>query len=161
MPFRPNGVVVGWFFFPTGTLDPLRNPAYEVLENDIALGGFTLAGVFANAAGVLIEENEIAVEGVGAQGISLASASGLLRENSISGSGAFGIRLAPFFPAAPSIVADGNTLLCNRVRGFTSTVADVALAGNHNTVIGEWESILDTGTGNEWIPSPRCQDGRH
>jgi hypothetical protein len=161
VPFRPNGIVVGWFFFPAGSVDPLRNPAYEVSENDIDVAGGSLAGIFANAGGVVIEENRIAVSGAGAMGVTLASANGLVKENRIGGAGVFGIRVAPFFPSAPSVVADGNTLLCNDLGGFQAGVADVSFAGSHNTAVGAWHSLLDTGVGNEAVPSGRCEDGEH
>ena len=161
VPFRPNGIVVGWFFFPTGSIDPLRNPAYEVSENDLDVAGGPLAGIFANAGGVVIEENRIAVSGAGAMGVTLASANGLVKENRIGGAGVFGIRVAPFFPSAPLVVADGNTLLCNDLGGFQAVVADVSLAGNHNTAVGVWDSLLDTGVGNEVVPSGKCEDVEH
>lgn len=153
VPFRPNGIVAGWFFFPTATLDPSRNPPLEIEENDIEVGGGPLAGIFVNSTGAVIEENDIAVSGAGAMGVTLASSAGLVEENRVTGDGAFALRVAPFFPAAPSVVADGNTLLCNDLRDFTSTRADVGVAGNGNTVVGTWRTFLDTGTGNGWVPS--------
>jgi hypothetical protein len=153
VPFRPNGIVAGWFFFPTFALDPLRNPPHEIEENDIAVGGGALAGIFVNTGGAVIEENDIAVTGAGAMGITLASSYGLVEENRVTGDGAFALRVAPFFPAAPSVVADGNTLLCNDLGGFVAARADVGVAGNQNTVVGRWSTFLDTGTGNGWVTS--------
>jgi hypothetical protein len=153
VPFRPNGIVAGWFFFPTFTLDPLRNPPLEIEENDIDVGGGPLAGIFVNASGAVIEENDIAVTGKGAMGVVVASSNGLVEENRVAGDGAFALRVAPFFPSAPSVVADGNTLLCNALGGFVAALADVGVAGNLNTVVGRWSTFLDTGTGNEWVPS--------
>ena len=51
--------------------------------------------------------------------------------------------MAPFFPLAPSVVAD------------------VSLAGNHSTAVGAWHSLLDSGVGNEGEPSGRFEDGEH
>ena len=153
VPFRPNGIVAGWFFFPTFALDPLRNPPHEIEENDIAVGGGPLAGIFVNTNGAVIEENDIAVTGAGAMGVTLASSNGLVEENRVTGDGAFGLRVAPFFPAAPAAVADGNTLLCNDLDGFVAARADVGVAGNQNTVVGDWRTFLDTGIGNGWVPS--------
>ncbi len=157
VPFRPNGIVAGWFFFPLGALDPTRNPPHEIAENAIEVSGGPLAGIFVNANGAVVEENGITVGGSGAMGITLASANGLVKENVVSGSGVYGIRVAPFFPNAPTVVADGNTLLCNGLAGFVAARADVGVAGNLNTIVGTWSTSLDSGVGNQWIPSAACE----
>ena len=166
VPSRPNGIVAGWFFFPARAIDPASNPAYEVSENDIEVGGGPASGIFANTNGAVIEENEIAVSGPGARGIVLSSANGLVKENRVAGGGQFGIQIAPFFPSVPTVVADGNTLLCNDLSGFDPNPppppsADLQLAGSHNTVIGAWGSVLDTGAGNQLVSSGRCEDEKH
>jgi len=114
----------------------------------------------------VIEENDIAVSGAGARGIVLSSANGLVKENRVAGGGQFGIQIAPFFPSVPTVVADGNALLCNDLSGFDPNPlpppsADLQLAGSNNTVIGAWGSILDTGAGNQLVSSGRCEDGKH
>ncbi len=69
--------------------------------------------------------------------------------------------MAPFFPAFPAVVADGTTLLCNDLSGFHAAGADLNLAGNDNTAIGTWASVLDTGTGNQLVPSAVCEQEEH
>jgi hypothetical protein len=144
--------VVGWFSFPAGVIDPVRNPAYEVSENDIDVAGVMPVAIVADSNGVVVEENRAAVSGPGAVGIFLASANGLVEENEVTGAGKFGIWVAPFFTAFPTVVADGNTLLCNDLADFRAGGADLSLAGNHNTAIGTWASVLDTGVGNQLVP---------
>lgn len=161
VPYRPTGIVAGWFLLPAGAINPVRNPVYEISENDVAVAGRAPVAIFANANGVVLKENRVAVSTTGARGIVLASANGLAEENEVTGQGQFAIQVAPFFPALPAVVADGNTLLCNDLAGFHADVADLGLGGNNNTVIGTWASVLDTGTGNQLVPSAGCEYEEH
>ncbi len=160
VPYRPTGIVAGWFLLPAGAINPLRNPVYEVSENDVDVAGRLPVAIFANSNGAVLEENRIAVSTTGARGIVLASANGLVEENEVTGEGQFAIQVARFFPI-PALVADGNTLLCNDVARFHAEVADLNLAGNDNTAIGAWASVLDTGTGNQLVPSAACEYEEH
>jgi hypothetical protein len=157
-PNRPNGIVIGWFFDPSGAIDPARNVRHRVAENDVTCDGQFSTGIFANTAGVAIAENRIAVAGTGAFGIALASPGGRLAENRIRGSGRAAMSLFPFFPSLPQLTPGGNRLACNDVSGFTSSVADLILAGNDNVVTGFTGSVLDQGTGNKFRAGTRCED---
>ncbi|MEY2668605.1 MAG: hypothetical protein RJA59_1243 [Pseudomonadota bacterium] len=156
-PNRPNGIIIGWFFDPTGAIDPARNLPHRVAGNEIVCDGQFSTGIFANSAGVSIRENAISVAGTGAYGIALASPGGRLAENRIEGSGRAAIALLPFFPALPQITPAGNRLACNDVSGFTSSVADLILGGNANVVRGFEGSILDQGAGNQVRPGGECE----
>jgi hypothetical protein len=155
---RPNGIIIGWFFDPSGAIDAARNVPHRIAENEIVCDGQFSTGIFANSSGVAILENAIAVAGTGAYGIFLASPAGRLAENRIRGSGRAAMSLFPFFPALPQLTPRGNRLACNDVSGFASSVADLILAGNDNMVTGFSGSVLDQGTGNLMRTGGGCDD---
>jgi len=155
-PFRPNGIVAAWFFDPSGTSDPARNPPHELAHNRIEMEGARATGIFASTGGVVIAENRITVSGASAEGIAVGSPGGLVAQNRVAGSGPFAIDLLPFFPG---VAPDGNTIACNDTSGFQAGIADVRLAGNGNTVIGSVVAVLDLGTGNQVVGGHRCGDG--
>jgi hypothetical protein len=155
---RPNGIIIGWFFDPSGAIDAARNIPHRIVENEIACDGQFSTGIFANSTGVAILENAIAVAGTGAYGIVLASPGGRLAENRIQGSGLGAMSLLPFFPSLPQLTPAGNRLTCNDVSGFTPSVADLILAGNDNVVTGFTGSVLDRGTGNQVLAGGECED---
>jgi len=155
-PFRPNGIVAGWFFDPTGAIDPGRNAPYRISENRIDLEGAEATGIFAPTNGAVIDENRIAMGGANARGIVLGASDGLLAENEITGSGRYAIDITPFYPAFPSVVADRNTAACNDVSRFQAAIADLHLAGNDNTIIGFAGTVLDAGAGNQLVAGNGC-----
>ncbi|MBI5069502.1 MAG: hypothetical protein HZB56_14805 [Deltaproteobacteria bacterium] len=156
-PFRPNGIVAGWFFDPTGAIDPARNAPYRISENRIDLEGAEATGIFAPTSGAVIDENRIAIAGANARGIVLGASDGLLAENDLAGSGRYAIDITPFYAAFPSVVADRNTVACNDVSRFQAGIADLHLAGNDNTVMGFAGTVLDTGTGNQVVGGSGCE----
>lgn len=158
--FRPNGIVAGWFFDPSGAADAARNPRYRLSHNRVELQAPTAVGIYAVANGMLIDENRIAVEGVSARGIVSGVADGLIVENTITGSGLSALEIAPFYTAYPAVVADRNTAACNDVSGFTASVADLVLSGNDNSVIGFAGSVLDQGSGNRQVGGEWCEEER-
>ncbi len=144
-PNAPNGIIIGWNYFPAGGRDPALNPDITCRANRIEMHAALLAqAILVLADGPLIEKNEIVMAG-GAlvRGIVQLASYGLIRNNRIEGHGESAIRVFENV----GFLAEHNTFVGNKLMSFepapgSATVIFLATS-NDNTFIGKAGSIIN------------------
>jgi len=84
-PNTPNGIFVGWFFDPSGGLDPQRNTKHIVANNSIRTRGKTSIGIGISTNGSVVVNNSIFSEGTESLGLDVRSSNGFIAFNKIEG----------------------------------------------------------------------------
>jgi hypothetical protein len=147
-PNTPNGIVVGWFYDPTGAADPIRNSKVTVFGNTLQLNGSASGGIFCLSDGASVLNNDIETKGKAESlGAAILASKTFVSGNQITGTGKWALLSAPWKGRR----ADLNTFALNDVKGFSSSAGDLFWAGNHNLFIGEKCKIVDTGIGNKML----------
>jgi hypothetical protein len=105
-----------------------------------------------NAA--VVEGNDVTMHDSYFGAISLydQASDNLVRANKISGTGAYGLQVANYWPFPAQYTAASNSFAGNNLSGFASSVADVFLDTNASGTIvkGSTGTVVDLGVGN-WI----------
>jgi hypothetical protein len=147
-PSTPNGIVVGWFFDPSGSSDPSRNSKITVIRNYVQANGETSVGIISLSDGTAILGNRVEVGGGSkATGISQLGSNAFIARNRIDGTGAFALRAVPF----KVFKGSGNTFAWNDVRDFKASSADFQCVGNKNTLVGASCKVDDKGKANRML----------
>lgn len=145
-PSTPNGVLVGWFYDPSGGLDPGRYSKIIVMDNYLKVRGDTSIGVCTLSDGAFIASNDIMVKGGSeAKGILQYGSNGLIANNRVQGSGQCALFAAPW----KTFVGSGNTFVGNNLSAFKATLAHVLLQGDNNMLAGASGQVIDKGKGNK------------
>ena len=145
-PSTPNGVLVGWFYDPSGGLDPARYSKIIVMDNYLKVRGDTSIGICTLSDGAFIASNDIMVQGGSkAKGILQYGSNGLIANNRVQGSGQCALFAAPWKTFAGS----RNTFVGNNLSPFKATLAHVLLQGDDNMLAGASGKVIDKGKGNK------------
>ncbi|MGD9197679.1 MAG: hypothetical protein PVH97_05295, partial [Desulfobacterales bacterium] len=128
-PSTPSGIVVGWFFDPSGASDPSKNSKITVIRNYVQANGETARGIASVADGTAILGNRIEVKGGSkSSGITQYGSNAFIARNKIDGTGAFALRALTY----KELKGSGNTFAWNDVREFKASTADFLCVGNKN-----------------------------
>jgi hypothetical protein len=147
----PNGIMAGWYFDMSGTLDPTKNAPVEVSHNKITTTGKWSNGIIVSHNGAVVTSNEVKLLGgqlPGSRGIASMCPNVRAVGNEVSGTAAIGFY---FFGWAPCTSSNGY-YVDNKVKDFTGLSADLHfVAGADNNIwIGPYDSLADKGTGNQF-----------
>jgi hypothetical protein len=146
-PNTPNGILVGWFFDPSGAFDPKRNPKYVIVNNGIRTRGQTSYGIGVYSDNAVISNNAVLAEGSEAVGIRNTSCNSYIAHNRIEGRGAHAIRIEPM----RGQLGSKNFLVGNDFSQFKASRCDVAFEkdSKNNVVCGSSGTVVDEGSGNQ------------
>lgn len=142
----PVGILVGWFFDPSGASDPSRNSKITLIRNYVQTNGETSFGIGTFAGGVAVLGNRVEVRGGSkAAGILQLGSNGFIARNKIDGSGGFALQDVAY----KTFKGSRNTFAWNDVSGFRAITADYLCTGNENTLIGTKCKMIDKGKENK------------
>jgi hypothetical protein len=149
----PNGIMAGWYFDMSATLDHTKNAPVEVSHNKIVTNGKWSNGIITSHNGAVVNSNDVRLMGgqlPQSRGIASMCPNVRAVGNKVSGTAAIGFY---FFKWGPCTSSNGY-YMNNELRDFTGLHADldfVARASN-NIWIGPYGSLADEGTGNQFYP---------
>jgi hypothetical protein len=149
-PTTPNGIIVGWFFDPSGASDPNKNSKITLIRNYVQTNGETSRGIVSMADGTAILGNRVEVKGGSkSSGITQYGSNAFIARNKIDGTGAFALRAIPY----KEFKGSGNTFAWNDVGEFKASAVDFLCVGNKNTLVGKSCKVEDKGKGNIMLTS--------
>lgn len=149
----PNGIMAGWYFDMSGTLDAAKNAPVEVSHNKITTNGKWSNGIIVSHNGAVVNSNDVKLIGgqlPDSRGIASMCPNVRAVGNRVSGTAAIGFY---FFAWSPCTSSNGY-YVDNHLKDFAGLSADLhfVAGANNNIWIGPYQSILDKGTGNQFYP---------
>jgi len=149
----PNGIMAGWYFNMSDTLDPAKNAPLEVSHNKVTTSGKWSNGIIVSHNGAVLTSNDVKLIGgqlPSSRGIAIASMCPNVRAvaNKVSGTAAIGFY---FFAWGPCTSSNGY-YVDNELKDFTGLSADLhfVAGANDNIWIGPYDSLVDEGMGTQF-----------
>jgi hypothetical protein len=149
----PNGIMAGWYFDMSCTLDTIKNAPVEVSHNKIVTNGKWSNGIIVSHNGAVVNSNDVNLIGgqlPHSRGIASMCPNVRAVANTISGTAAIGFYFFNWGPCASS----NGYYVNNNLKDFKALSADLHFidSASHNIWVGPYDSLIDKGIGNQFYP---------